>query len=139
MQALIQRRHALGLTQQEIAERMGTSQSAVARAERTGHATDAFLERYEKVLDDAVLPLDRLQRLVQKHARGRVWLFGSYATGKADAQSDIDLIVENDPDLASAIADSTGKHVDAITTDDYERRLRPWVKVDVAQHNLRLA
>ena len=139
MKELHDRRLTLGLTQREVADLMGTSQSAVARAESSGHATDAFRERYARALDEAILSLERIQQLVQSHAHHQVWLFGSYASGTADARSDIDLIVEDDPQLASILTEHTGKHVDAITLEDYENKLRPWVKVHIAQHNLRLA
>ena len=66
--------------------------------------TDAFRERNVQALDEAVLSLERIQQLVQSHAHHPVWLFGSYASGMADAQSDIDLIVEDDPQLASILS-----------------------------------
>jgi transcriptional regulator with XRE-family HTH domain len=48
---LTQRRQALGLSQTEVAARMGTSQSAVARLEaRRGDARVSTLERYATAL-----------------------------------------------------------------------------------------
>jgi predicted XRE-type DNA-binding protein len=52
---LVEARHAAGLTQQQVAERMGVSQAQVARIEKQGY--DAYtlrtLRRYLEALDNA--------------------------------------------------------------------------------------
>ncbi|HXV58465.1 MAG TPA: helix-turn-helix transcriptional regulator [Gaiellaceae bacterium] len=49
---VIQRRDELGLTQQQLAERMGTSHSAISRIESGQHRTSiATLERLAEALD----------------------------------------------------------------------------------------
>lgn len=47
---LRQQRIRLGLSQQAVAQAMGTTQSALARAERGGNPTQNFLQRYREAL-----------------------------------------------------------------------------------------
>ena len=54
-EALVDRRHTLGLSQTQVAARMGTSQSAVARIEAGyGDVRLSTLERYAAALGSAV-------------------------------------------------------------------------------------
>jgi predicted XRE-type DNA-binding protein len=63
---LVEARHASGLTQQQVAERMGVSQAQVARIERQGY--DAYtlrtLRRYLEALGDTF----RLEVVIRREA-----------------------------------------------------------------------
>ena len=67
---------------------------------------------------------DRKSRYVGEYGVRRIGLFGSYARGENKPESDIDIVVEMDPDysalagLALELERGTGRHVDLV-------RLRP--------------
>ncbi|OZG69337.1 nucleotidyltransferase domain-containing protein [Bifidobacterium eulemuris] len=97
----------LGLSQKAVAEAMGTTQSAVSRAERVGNPTQDFLQRYKKALDGAfrsesTLELETLKLIISKVCRqyglAEVWLYGSMARGEARPDSDVDLLYRLEPD-----------------------------------------
>ena len=50
IEELKQRRLELGLSQGQVAAMMGTTQSALSRAERGGNPTQDFLQRYDDAL-----------------------------------------------------------------------------------------
>ena len=59
VQALVGARCRLGWTQAELAQRMGTTQANISRAENTGRATPHFLARFAAALGGrAVLTLE---------------------------------------------------------------------------------
>ena len=79
-----------GLTQRAIAEAMGTTQSALSRAERNGNPTQDFLERYRSALQQVAsnyspLELTTVRFIVGKIAReyglAEVWLMGRGSRG----------------------------------------------------------
>ena len=67
---------------------------------------------------------DRKSRYVGEYGVRRIGLFGSYARGENKPESDIDIVVEMDPDysalagLALELEHDTGRHIDLV-------RLRP--------------
>ncbi|WP_291533155.1 helix-turn-helix domain-containing protein, partial [Bifidobacterium sp. UBA6881] len=50
IEELRQQRSRLGLSQTQVAATMGTTQSALSRAERGGNPTQDFLQRYSDAL-----------------------------------------------------------------------------------------
>ena len=72
---MIQRRSELGLTQEQLADRMGTSHSAISRIESAQHRTSvATLQRLAEALDVRFVigfesgPADRpVRELVEAH------------------------------------------------------------------------
>lgn len=67
---------------------------------------------------------DKVIPLAKKYGVRRMWLFGSYARGEADAQSDVDFLVDGAKNLRGMFAytrliqdleDELGCHVDLIS------------------------
>ncbi len=112
-------RQEAGLTQAELAERLGTTQSAVARLEHGGvMPTIETLSRLAGLLSlrfeiapgqglsvqrlpqrgltlaDLRAHRDEILRLAAEHGAGNVRVFGSVARGEADKDSDVDLLVD---------------------------------------------
>lgn len=90
-----------GLSQQAVAEAMGTTQSALSRAEHVGNPTQDFLQRYDEALrklmrSDSVVDVTTVKFIIKRIAReyglAEVYLYGSVARGEADADSDVDLL-----------------------------------------------
>jgi hypothetical protein len=145
-------RRAAGLTQEELAERAGTSQPAVARYEQSRVIpTLPTLERLLlvcgrrpliQIVEAAESPrardLRRCRRALLDAARRRgirmIRVFGSVARGAEDAR-DIDLLVDLEPnrtllDLAGFRRDAAeilGAPVDVATLDMLKERIRPEV------------
>jgi predicted nucleotidyltransferase/DNA-binding XRE family transcriptional regulator len=143
-------RRRAGLTQDELAERAGTSQPAVARCERGGVVpTLPSLNRLlracgeELVLSCRPHRPSRLERLVITHrdeileaARRRgasnVRLYGSVARGEDTRTSDVDVLVDLRPGrtlmtlaaLSNELSDLLGADVEVATEDV----LRPEVR-----------
>jgi uncharacterized protein len=112
-----------GLSQRELARRAGTSQAMIARYER-GRVKPS-LETLERLISSCGERLDvssspttggRLLDLVRSRRRDvaavaaryhvrRVRVFGSAARGEDDDQSDLDLLVDLDPDHVTTLTD----------------------------------
>ncbi|MEO7530095.1 MAG: nucleotidyltransferase domain-containing protein, partial [Sediminibacterium sp.] len=69
----------------------------------------------------------------------KVWLFGSYARGEADENSDVDVLVEldytNNPGLSfygwhTELAEKTDKSVDVISEGGLSKYIRPYIEKD---------
>jgi predicted nucleotidyltransferase len=90
---------------------------------------------------DTALTYDReaLQRLCREHHVRRLHLFGSRAKGSADAESDVDLLVEYEPgqkpgllgfiELEERLKDIFGREVDLVSTGG----LSPYLRHEVLQ------
>lgn len=117
--ALKARRLEAGLSQQAVASRMGTTQSALSRAEHGGNPTQDFLQRYNDALSclmvesghttESSSPVDTTTvrliagAILRKYSFAEVYLYGSFARGEADKDSDVDLLYVahegNQPDM----------------------------------------
>ena len=143
-----------GLSQAELARRVGSSQAAVARRESGGEEpTVPGLRRLlyacgaRLLLDSAPLPenphRDRLLacraqilEAVARHDGSNVRLFGSYARGEETEESDLDLLVDLPAELprgaellrvlglGEELRELTGLPVNVVS----ERLLRPEVR-----------
>jgi len=101
-ESLRERRQRLGITQTELARRVGTSQSAIAAYESGAKSPSAeTLDRLDRSL--AGLPgqtladrRDDVIALLARHRATRIRVFGSVARGEDTFDSDIDLLVDFD-------------------------------------------
>ena len=83
---------------------------------------------------------DKVIPLAKKYGVRRMWLFGSYARGEADAQSDVDFLVDEGNgkiqsmfDYLDFIRDLEGEfgcHVDAVSIDIRDKKFLSEVKQD---------
>lgn len=112
-------RQEAGLTQAELAARLGTTQSAIARLERGGvtptvetlcRLSALLALRFEiapgqgltvqrlpqrgLTLADLRAHRDDILRIAAEHGASNVRVFGSVARGEADKDSDVDLLVD---------------------------------------------
>lgn len=139
-------RREAGLTQAELARRAVTSQSAVAAYE--SGAKTPNVETLERLLRAAGQRLEsgpsrtrkarstrlarrlRQQRstileIAREHHASNVRVFGSVASGQATSSSDIDLLVDMDPDvslldqvrLRRALVELLGVEVDVVSSN----------------------
>ena len=105
-ESLRERRQQLGITQTELARRVGTSQSAIAAYESGAKSPSAeTLDRLDRSL--AGLPgqtladrRDYVIALLARHRATRIRVFGSVARGEDTFDSDIDLLVDFDKDAS---------------------------------------
>jgi len=105
-ESLRERRQQLGITQTELARRVGTSQSAIAAYESGAKSPSAeTLDRLDRSL--AELPgqtladrRDDVIALLARHRATRIRVFGSVARGEDTFDSDIDLLVDFDKDAS---------------------------------------
>lgn len=93
------RRRALGLTQQQVAEQVGSTQSVVAAIETGSRALTSPMEKKLRAVL-AADPADLLKRHrdeiraeAEKIGLAEVRVFGSVARGEAREDSDVDLLV----------------------------------------------
>lgn len=64
-----------------------------------------------------------LAEICKDSSVNRIWLFGSYARNEADAESDIDLIVDLDRALDIEIFDSiNGVKLDTLSLKSFDRK-----------------
>ncbi|MCL2145004.1 MAG: nucleotidyltransferase domain-containing protein [Endomicrobia bacterium] len=76
--------------------------------------------------------------VAKKHGVNKVYLFGSYAKGKADKDSDIDICIEKGKirtlfqlsDFYMDINKAFGKNVDVVTTKGVKRNFKNSIKKD---------
>ena len=109
IEELKQRRLELGLSQGQVAAMMGTTQSALSRAERGGNPTQDFLQRYDDALRShaketgsaSVVEIVTIRLIVGSIARqyglSEVYVYGSVARGEANDDSDVDLLYRTEP------------------------------------------
>jgi uncharacterized protein (TIGR02646 family) len=89
------------------------------------------------LLSEILLPIRPIINICQNYPIIRAWLFGSYATGTATEDSDIDILVEIDYDQLIGLEfvgmwldlqKITGKKVDLITTQGMSPILKPYIE-----------
>lgn len=151
-------RRDVGMTQARLAEATGIDRTAVSKIERGKRSVDAYelaslagaLERPMRwFLEDetdrdlqAVFERSRpeIRRLAQDHGAHEVRVFGSVATGRAGAGSDIDLLVRLERGrslldlvrLEHRLEELLGCSVDIVTEAVLKERMRDRV-LDEAQ------
>lgn len=90
-----------GLSQTDIAEAMGTTQSALSRAEHGGNPTQDFLQRYRIALDcrtatGSTLELATIRLIapdiVKAYGISELYVYGSFARDQANRDSDVDML-----------------------------------------------
>ena len=80
-------------------------------------------------------------RVAKKHGVNKVYLFGSYASGKADGDSDIDICIEKGDiktllqlsDFCIDISKVFGKKVDVVTVKGMDRNFRNSIKNNLVE------
>jgi predicted nucleotidyltransferase len=91
-----------------------------------------------------ILTKEQIQKTITEYFSGKpvfkVWLFGSYARGEADDDSDLDVLVELDYNKNIGIdffgwhqdlADATHKKVDVGSVGGVSKRLWPYIEKDM--------
>lgn len=78
-------------------------------------------------MEKSVLTLEEIRSALAEICKdssvNRIWLFGSYARNEADAESDIDLIVDLDRALDIEIFDSiNGVKLDTLPLKSFDRK-----------------
>ncbi|HEY5857803.1 MAG TPA: nucleotidyltransferase domain-containing protein [Aldersonia sp.] len=92
-----------------------------------------------KSADDLKLPigLERLREILRKGGADSAWVYGSYARGEQDHDSDLDLLIEMSPDrdgwdfagLLVELENAIPVKVDATTK--LARRFAPYIESDL--------
>lgn len=90
-----------------------------------------------------ILTTDYIKQVItgffEKKPVKKVWLFGSYARGEADENSDVDVLVEIDfrPGIASdyiswhrELAEKLNKKVDIVSSGAINKYIRPFIDKD---------
>lgn len=91
-----------------------------------------------------VLNTDDIKKIVKDYFSdkpvNKVWLFGSYARGEADDESDVDVLVDIEKDSAigleffgwpEELKELMRKKVDVVSHDAVNRRLWPYIEKDM--------
>ncbi len=91
-----------------------------------------------------ILTKEQIQKIVIEYFTEKpvkkAWLFGSYARGEADADSDVDVLVELDynknPGMdffswRQDLADAINKKVDIVSLGWVNKRLWPYIEKDM--------
>lgn len=92
---------------------------------------------------DKIYTLDEIRDkaipLAKKYGVRRMWLFGSYARGEADAQSDVDFLIDSTKNLRGMFAyvgliqdleDEFGCHVDVVTENISDKNFLTEIRQD---------
>ena len=134
MSELFSFRNSLNVTQSQAAEILGISLRTYQRYEKSTKLSDNKLESIKVVLNDkfgvteekGILTISgirsRVIPVLDKHNIEMCILFGSYAKGRANEKSDVDLLVKTDITglkffaLVDELYNVLSKKVDLITT-----------------------
>ena len=93
----------------------------------------------DKFTVDVLRTLQKLhQELAERYSVRSIGVFGSYAKGSADPESDIDILVDlaeptfdNYMDLKFRLEDIFGRSVDLVLADTLKPRLKPIITKEV--------
>ncbi len=90
-----------------------------------------------------ILTTEQIKQVISayfaKKSVKKVWLFGSYARGEADEQSDVDVLIDIDyiPGIASdylvwrdELAEKLNKKVDIVSTGWESKHVKPFIDKD---------
>lgn len=150
IEELRQRRLELGLSQGQVAAMMGTTQSALSRAERGGNPTQDFLQRYDDALqafadgdngianNSSIAEIATIKLIIGSIARqyglSEVYVYGSVARGEANDDSDVDLLYRTEPGthlnmmrreaLQHELEHEFGREVSLTSLDSLQRKAR---------------
>ena len=134
MSELFSYRNSLNITQSQAAETLGVSLRTYQRYEKSTKLSGNKLESIKVVLNDkfgvteekGILTISgirsRVIPVLDKHNIEMCILFGSYAKGRANERSDVDLLVKTDISgldffkLVDELYNALSKKVDLITT-----------------------
>lgn len=137
---LKQERIRRGLSQAAVAHAMGTTQSALSRAEHGGNPTQDFLQRYQEALDthpsSSTLDIETIRLLVkaiaQRNGIAELYVYGSVAQGCSRPDSDIDLLYRRNTDaeyglfetarLRDELESALGRTVSLLSFDALEHK-----------------
>ena len=91
-----------------------------------------------------ILTRDQIKKIISDYFAGKpvtkAWLFGSYARGEADADSDVDVLVELDYNKNIGmdffgwhqdLTDVINKKVDVVSLGGVNKRLWPYIEKDM--------
>lgn len=146
IEELRRQRLELGLSQNQVAAMMDTTQSALSRAERGGNPTQDFLQRYDDALrshakktdSTGIVGITTIKLIVGSIARqyglSEVYVYGSVARGEANDDSDVDLLYRTEPGahlnimrreaLQGELEHAFGRNVSLTSLDSLQRRAR---------------
>ena len=134
MSELSSYRNSLNISQSVAAEVLGVSLRTYQRYEKSTKLSDNRLKNIKVVLNDkfgvteekGILTISgirsRVKPVLEKHNIEMCILFGSYAKGRANEKSDVDLLVKTDItglkffSLVDELYNALSKKVDLITT-----------------------
>ena len=81
------------------------------------------------------VPLAQLRRILRQHGVQKASVFGSYARGQANENSDLDILVDyrdgvslfDHFDLKEALETASGKPVDVVSARAVSKHLQPYI------------
>ena len=91
-----------------------------------------------------ILKSDDIKKVIEGYFRdkpvNKVWLFGSYARGDADEESDVDVLVDIDYNIPTGwdyyiwfkgLGEKLNKNVDVVSFKFINHRLKPYIENDM--------
>jgi len=95
---------------------------------------------------------ERISPVAQRYGLPAVYLFGSYATGKATEHSDVDILIDRTGTdvrglfalggLYNDLSEAVGKQIDLVTTDaleqDCTKERTPWFVENLSKERVKI-
>ena len=91
-----------------------------------------------------ILKCDDIKKVIEGYFKdkpvNKVWLFGSYARGDADEESDVDVLIDIDYSVPTGwdyyiwykdLGEKLNKNVDVVSLKFINRRLKPYIENDM--------